>query len=536
MRITFGVYHENAQEGEPNALVVMLQAAGGTQQFLGPPAAWPKDIVGMLGDPNVAKIGYRLKQQLSALKVAGVEVKGQLLDISIAKALLGHHIEIACPSSLEDVHDRVSQAANEIEILERSLEANGLAEVFHRIEMLLIPVLIRLEREGIRADKEILIAQRESVQRELQQKKASIDTLAGRPVNLDSLTDVGELLFKELRISDNPRRTRNGQFATDAETLQQFAHQHPIIREIIAWREQATLLRGYLDQLPRTVDPSRGRIYTTYESSTAATGRLTSKNPNLQNIPVRTSAGKNVRRAFLPRDGNYLLLSADYSQIEMRVLATLSREPSLIEAFQRGDDVHTDIAASVYNVARNNVTNEMRQKAKVVNYGICYGMSAFGLAQSLGISHASASEFISEYFAKLPGLRQFAEETIAFAREHGFVKTINGRRRYLPTIDSRRLAERKSAERQAINSPIQGTVADMLKIAMVQIEAELESRRLSTRMLLQVHDELVFDLYVPEKEEVVHLVEEKMTTALPLEIPITVHFGMGRNWLEAVDH
>jgi DNA polymerase-1 len=367
----------------------------------------------------------------------------------------------------------------------------------------------------------------------MDQQEKTIWQLGGREFNVSSPRQLGEILFEVLKISDAPKKTRTGQYATDEQTLLTLAPDHEIVQRLLEHRAASKLKSTYADALPTAIRPETGRVHTTYNQVVTATGRLNSQDPNLQNIPIRTERGQEIRKAFVPRDKNYLLLSADYSQIELRIIAGLSREPGLLEAFATGVDVHTATAARVFGVALTAVTAEMRRKAKMVNYGIAYGISAFGLAQRLGIPRKEGAEIIDQYFKQFAGIRKYMDDTIAFARKNGYVETVTGRRRYLRDIRSSNGTIRAAAERNAINAPIQGTAADMIKLAMIRIHEELVRRKLKTKMLLQVHDELVFDLFKSEEPEVRPLIEEKMKTALPLDVPIVVESGVGRNWLEA---
>ena len=357
--------------------------------------------------------------------------------------------------------------------------------------------------------------------------------LAGREFNLNAPRELGEILFDELKIAEAPKRTRTGQYATDEQTLASLAPRHEIVRHVLDWRQCSKLKSTYVDVLPSMISARTGRVHTTYHQLDTATGRLNSLNPNLQNIPIRSQLGQEIRKAFVPRDDNYLLLSADYSQIEMRIIAALAPEPHMIQAFQSGADVHRATAARVFGVAPDQVTPQMRTKAKMVNYGITYGMTAFGLSQRLGVSRQEATGIVDNYFAQFPGIRRYTARTLAFARDHGFVQTLTGRRRHLPDIRSSNDTLRRAAERTAINTPMQGTAADMIKLAMINVHRELVDRGLKTRLLLQVHDELVFDLHRAEEKAIVALVQEKMKTALPLAVPIKVAIALGRNWLEA---
>ena len=329
------------------------------------------------------------------------------------------------------------------------------------------------------------------------------------------------------------KKTKTGQYATDEQTLSALAPLHPVVRAILDYREASKLLSTYIDALPNSI-AADGRIHTTFYQLATSTGRLNSQDPNLQNIPIRTAQGREIRRAFVPREGDYTLLSADYSQIELRILAALTQDPGLMEALTGGEDIHRATAAKVFGLPLAEVTKEQRNQAKMVNYGISYGISAFGLAQRLGIPRGDAKILIDGYFSQYPGIKQYMTDTVARARERGYVETITGRRRYLPDLRSANATVRASAERNAINMPIQGSSADLIKIAMVQIARAAREENWRTKMLLQVHDELVFDLYLPEKERVLEVVQDRMKNALPeLKVPIVVETGLGPNWLEA---
>lgn len=362
---------------------------------------------------------------------------------------------------------------------------------------------------------------------------ARICQLAQTTFNLNSPRQLGEILFDQLKISPNPKRTRTGQYATDEQTLMALAAEHEIVRLLLAHRAASKLKSTYADALPLAIFPKTGRVHTTYQQTATATGRLNSQNPNLQNIPIRRESGQEIRKAFVPRSPEYRLLSADYSQIELRIIAALSREPALLGAFASGADVHTATAARVYGVPPDQVSPEMRRKAKMVNYGIAYGISAFGLAQRLGIPRGEAAEIIDNYFKQFSGIRGFMDHTIALARRQGWVETVTGRRRYIRDILSANNSLRAAAERNAINAPIQGTAADLIKIAMINIQRELIARNSKTRLLLQVHDELVFDLHQSEADTLPPLIEHLMKIAIPLDVPIEVEIGTGENWLAA---
>ncbi len=334
-------------------------------------------------------------------------------------------------------------------------------------------------------------------------------------------------------ITSKPKKTKTGQYSTSEDVLMKLRHKHPIIDLILEYRSLTKLKNTYVDALPNLVNPRDGRLHTSYNQAVAATGRLSSNNPNLQNIPIRTEKGREIRKAFVPRNQDYLLLAADYSQIELRIIAHLSKDPGLMEAFRQGMDIHTATASKIYGVPPEMVTKEMRRNAKMVNFGIIYGISAFGLAERLGIPRSEAASIIKNYFEQYPGVKAYMEKSIAFAREHGYVETILGRRRYLPDINSANSVVRGYAERNAINAPIQGSSADMIKIAMINIYRELEQNNMKTKMILQVHDELVFDLHREESDEVQKIVKDKMVNAIKLDVPVVVDMKTGKNWLEA---
>ncbi|HYG24590.1 MAG TPA: DNA polymerase I [Verrucomicrobiae bacterium] len=518
----------------------------------------------VLANERSIKVGHNLKFDLSVLKWHGMEVRGRLFDPMVAHSLIEpdtrHALDFLSEAFLgytpstaaaagqeeqltlgEDPSERLAERAMEAAdlalqlraVLEPLLEKKGQHQVFYDIEAPLIPVLVQMEHEGIRIDHGALNEFAAHLSAEMNALEKSICEAAGREFNLNSTRQLGEVLFDVLKVCEKPKKTRTGQYATDEQTLMALAPEHEVVQRLLEYRAASKLKSTYADALPQTVWPATGRIHTTYNQVATATGRLNSQNPNLQNIPIRTDKGQEIRRAFVPRDRDHALLSADYSQIELRIIAALSQEAGLLEAFRTGVDVHTATAARVYGVALAGVTAEMRRKAKMVNYGIAYGISAFGLAQRLNIPRREGAEIINQYFAQFSGIREFMDRTIQFARKHGYVETVTGRRRYLRDVTSSNATVRSAAERNAINAPIQGTAADMIKVAMIRIHGELERQGLRTRMLLQVHDELVFDLHRPEEEVVVPLVRELMKTAIPLEVPIEVEVGVGETWLAA---
>ena len=519
----------------------------------------------LLEDDSVEKTGHDLKRTVAAFRAQGVSVRGRLFDVMLAHALiepdLRHHLDYLAEALLnyspvpmnapeahqveldfgvarrtewaEPLMEQADLAGQLRARLEPPLREKQQEQVFHEIEMPLIPVLIEMEREGVRVDAGALGEFGEQLSRQMAEQESAIQRLAGTSFNVSSPKQLGEVLFDQLKLVERPKKTRTGQYATDEQTLQALAVDHEIVRRLLDYRACSKLKSTYADALPLAINPRTGRIHTTYQQLTAATGRLSSQDPNLQNIPIRTELGREIRKAFVPRDERHLLLSADYSQIELRIIAALSREPGLLEAFREGRDVHVATAAGVFGVALDAVTPEMRSQAKMVNYGIAYGISAFGLGQRLGIARTAAATIIDQYYARFAGIRAFMDRTIEFAREQGYVETVSGRRRYVRDVRSANGTVRAAAERNAINAPIQGSAADMIKIAMVRIQGEIEQRRLRSRMLLQVHDELVFDLFIPERDELSALVVEHMRTAIPLEVPIVVELGVGRTWLEA---
>ncbi len=518
-------------------------------------------------DERIAKVGHDLKFACSVLRWQGVALRGRLFDSLLAHSLiepdLRHSLEYLAEAHLgysltptrpgageligeagdlgsqplarraEHAMERADVAWQMRSVLEPMLRAKGQERVCHEIEEPLLPVLVDMECEGIRVDAGALAEISRHLTDEMTTAERRIYGLAGTEFNLNSPKQLGEILFEGLKIADKPKKTKTGQYATDEPTLSALAADHPIVTHLLEYREMSKLKSTYVDALPASIWPKTGRVHTTYHQVATSTGRLNSQNPNLQNIPIRGGRGREIRRAFVPRNDEYRLLSADYSQIELRIIAALSREAGLLEAFRSGGDVHTATAARVFGVFPDLVTSEMRRQAKMVNYGIAYGISAFGLAQRLGIPRKAAAQIIDQYFAQFPGIRHFMNETIASAQRKGYVETVTGRRRYLREILSSNATVRAAAERNAINAPIQGTAADMIKIAMTRIHRELNEQGWKTRMLLQVHDELVFDLHQSEQAAVVLMVEEKMKTALPLDVPIVVEIEVGQSWLEA---
>ncbi|EEF62774.1 DNA polymerase I [Pedosphaera parvula] len=516
---------------------------------------------------QIQKVGHNLKYDLAVLKWHGVGVHGKLFDTMLAHSLIEpemrHGMDYMSevylgysPISITKlIGDEKSKQLNMADVpvakvaeyaaedadvtwqlwekLEPLLKEKGQERVFYEVEAPLIPVLTAMEYEGIKVDASALAEFSTQLSKEMANHEQTIYRLAGQEFNLNSPRQLGEILFDKLKISENAKKTKTGQYATNEQTLMDLAADHEIVQRLLDYRGATKLKSTYADALPGTIWKPTGRVHTTFNQAVTTTGRLNSQNPNLQNIPIRTEQGKEIRKAFVPRNEDYVLLSADYSQIELRIIAALSHEQGMLEDFGRKLDIHTATAARVYGVPLDQVTPEMRRKAKMVNYGIAYGISAFGLAQRLRIPRKEAATIIEQYFAQYPGIAKYMRDTIDFAKQHGYVETVTGRRRYMRDIRSANAAVRGGAERNAINAPIQGTAADMIKIAMINIHGELTKRKLKSRMLLQVHDELVFDVHQTEENEVRQIVEEKMRTAIQLEVPIEVEIGSGKTWLEA---
>ncbi len=419
-------------------------------------------------------------------------------------------------------------------LLEPKLKESGQEKVFREIETPLLPVLAAMENEGIRLDPVALEEVGKKLRTDLTRLEASIYEHALGKFNIGSPKQLGEILFGKLALDPKAKKTKTGQYATDEATLTALAPLHPIVAEVLEYREASKLLSTYIDSLPTYARPPDSRIHTTFYQLATSTGRLNSQDPNLQNIPIRTATGREIRRAFVPRSAEYTLLSADYSQIELRILAALTQDKGLLEGLTSGEDIHRATAAKVFQIPVADVTKDQRNQAKMVNYGISYGISAFGLSQRLGIPRADAKNLIEGYFAQYPGIKQYMTDTVERARELGYVETITGRRRYLPDLRSANASVRASAERNAINMPIQGSSADLIKIAMVQIAKIAGEENWKTKLLLQVHDELVFDLHLSEKARVLEVVHDRMKNAMPeLKVPIVVDTGLGANWLEA---
>lgn len=418
-------------------------------------------------------------------------------------------------------------------IFKTELNKNNLWSLYNNIELKLLPVLAKMELNGINLDKSFLQNLSADLQNDIAKLEKQIYTDANQEFNLASPKQLGIVLFEKLMLVDKPKKTKTGQYATGEEILSKLAKEHKIVADILAWRGLVKLQNTYVDALPNEVNKKTGRIHTTFSQTVAATGRLSSLNPNLQNIPIRTERGKQVRKAFIPKDKNYILLSADYSQIELRLIAEMSGDKAMKQSFMNGEDIHKATAAKVFNVPLAAVTKTQRSQAKTVNFGIIYGVSAFGLSQQTNLSRKESKELIEAYFKSYPTLKTYMAKQIEFAKENGFVKTLLGRRRYLNNINSHNAIVRSADERNAINAPIQGSAADIIKIAMINIDRHLEGEKYKSKMLLQIHDELVFDIYKPELKKLNSLIKYEMENAYKLSIPLVVDIGTGNNWLEA---
>lgn len=513
------------------------------------------------------KIGQNLKYDLKVLRKYNLSVEGPLFDTMIAHYLINpdmrHNMNVLAetylnysPQSIEELigkKGKNQKTMREVlvkEVAEYAVEdaditfqlaqhfkkemsdANTL-NLFNSIEIPLIKVLADMELEGIRLDVDFLNGLSSDLEKDISALEESIYNKAGEVFNIASPKQLGVILFEKLKLVDKPKKTKTGQYSTAEDVLSYLAKDHEIIRAILEYRGLAKLKSTYVDALPEQVLSKTGHIHTEYLQTVAATGRLSSINPNLQNIPIRTERGRQVRKAFIPKDEHHILLAADYSQIELRVIAALSKEETMIQAFKNGEDIHASTASKVFNVPLEEVTREQRSNAKTVNFGIIYGVSAFGLSNQTDLSRTEAKTLIDTYYATYPKLRAYMADQVDFARDNGYVKTISERRRYLKDINSRNAVVRGAAERNAVNAPIQGSAADIIKIAMIRIHDKLKNGNYKSKMLLQVHDELVFDVYMPELERIKRLIKEEMESAHTLNVPLDVEIDMGANWLEA---
>lgn len=517
-----------------------------------------KDV---LEDASIDKYGYDLKLQANLLKHAGIDLAGKWLDIALMHYLVdpekSHAVDILSRSYLNieldeapadtgtgSLFDEAPEAAENV----RSREAAALVllgrkireeladrqKLYDEMEEPLAKVLAKMERAGVKVDLKQLDHFAKGLREEMVAREAHIREMVGEPdLNISSPKQVGDVLFDKLKLDPKAKKSARGQYSTDEATLLAIADRHPVVNEILEFRAVKKLLSTYIEPFPTYVSPVDGRVHTTFNQALTATGRLSSSNPNLQNIPIRTERGKEIRKAFIPGTPEGIIVSADYSQIELRIMAHLSCDEHLVKAFRDGDDVHAATAAKIYGIPLSEVTREQRGRAKTANFGIMYGISSFGLAQRLNLGRKEAKELIDGYFASFPAIRSFIDDSIGFARENGYVETLFGRRRYLPDINAKNATVRALAERNAVNAPIQGTAADIIKLAMIRVDRRIEEAALKSRMVLQIHDELMFDALPEEVPELKKIVVEVMENVLKLSVPLTVECSDGKNWLEA---
>lgn len=516
---------------------------------------------------DIEKVGQNLKYDIKVLKQHGISVKGKLFDTMLAHYIINpdmrHNMDVLSetylnysPKSIEDLIgkkgknqgnmrdvelDRITEYAVEDaditlqlkQFFEEELKQAHNKPLFETLEIPLVRVLADMETEGIHLNAEVLKEISKSLETDIAELEKNIYEQAGEEFKIGSPKQLGEILFGKLQIAKKPKKTKSGQFSTAEDVLSFHAKEHKIAQDVLDWRGLSKLKSTYVDALPKQIQKKTGRIHTEFMQTVAATGRLSSTNPNLQNIPIRTERGRQVRTAFVPRDENYVLIAADYSQIELRIIAALSQEETMIKAFQNGEDIHASTAAKIFDIALEDVTREQRSQAKTVNFGIIYGVSAFGLSNQTTLTRSESKELIETYYKTYPKLRAYINEQIEFARENEYVKTVMGRRRYLKDINASNGMVRSGAERNAVNAPIQGSAADIIKLAMINIHKKLEEGNYKSKMLLQIHDELIFDVHKTELEELKTLIKTEMESAYELEVPLEVEVGVGQNWLEA---
>lgn len=515
----------------------------------------------------ICKTGQNIKFDILMLKSYGIEVKGEIFDTMLAHYLIQpemkHNMNFLAesylnytPVSIEELigkkgkHqlnmrnvplEKISEyAAEDADItlqlrkyLEPELEKNNLSELAKNVEMPLVKVLADIEYYGVSIDANALHIYAKQLTEEIIEIEKSIFSLAGIEFNISSPKQLGEILFDRLKIASDAKKTKTEQYSTGEEILEKLAGEHPIVGKILEYRSLKKLLSTYVESLPKLINKKTNKVHTSFNQAVTSTGRLSSNNPNMQNIPVRDEKGREIRKAFIPSDTNHLFLSADYSQVELRIMAHLSKDPHMLEAFSNNEDIHTATASKIFGLPISEVTSDMRRKAKTANFGIIYGISAFGLAQRLGISRTEAKQLIDGYFANYSHVKEYMDFCIKTAREKGYVETIMGRRRYLADINSNNAVVRGFAERNAINAPIQGSAADIIKLAMINIHKSFEEQNLQSKMILQVHDELNFDVLKSELDTVKEIVRREMQNAVCLDVPLTVDLGVGENWLEA---
>ncbi|WGH74549.1 DNA polymerase I [Tenacibaculum tangerinum] len=516
---------------------------------------------------TIEKIGHNLKYDIKVLSNYGMPVKGKLFDTMIAHYLINpdmrHNMDVLAetylnyqPVSITELigkkgknqlsmrqvalPEQTEYAVEDADVtyqlkehFSKELESGNVTKLFNEVETPLVSVLSAMEIEGINLDTDFLKTLSKALSKDILQLEQNIYEQAGEEFNIASPKQLGPILFDKLKLVDKPKKTKTGQYSTAEDVLSYLAKDHQIVADILEYRQYKKLQSTYVDALPNEINPKTGRVHTVYAQAVAATGRLSSNNPNLQNIPIRTKRGQEVRKAFIPRDENYVLLAADYSQIELRIIAALSEEETMIKAFQEGEDIHASTAAKVFNVPIDEVTREQRSNAKTVNFGIIYGVSAFGLSNQTDLNRKEAKELIDTYYATYPKLRNYMSKQVDFAREHGYVETVLHRRRYLKDINSRNAIVRGAAERNAVNAPIQGSAADIIKLAMINIYQRFEQENFRSKMLLQVHDELVFDTHKEELDIIKPIIKQEMENAFVMSVPLDVEIDTGANWLEA---
>ena len=522
---------------------------------------------GLFENENIKKIGQNLKYDILLLSRYGVDVKGEFFDTMLAHYLIDpdtrHNMDYLSETYLNytpvsiteligtkgknqgnmrdvDVELVKQYASEDADItlqlknkLAPLLEETSTLDLAQKVEFPLLKVLAEVERNGVKIDVDTLHQFSTEIERDVKVLEQQIYEKAGVTFNIASPKQLGEVLFDKLQLDPKAKKTKTGQYKTGEDVLLALANKSDIVQDILDFRQLQKLKSTYVDALPNLINPNTGLIHTSYNQAVAATGRLSSTNPNLQNIPIRTERGRGVRKAFISRNENWTLLSADYSQIELRIMAELSQDVNMLEAFKQGLDIHKATAARVYAVSLDEVNSDMRRNAKAVNFGIIYGQSAFGLSQNLGISRKEAAEIIDQYFTQYTGIRKYMGEVIEFAKENGYVETILKRRRYLRDINSANMTVRGFAERNAINAPIQGSAADLIKIAMINIQKDIAEKGLEGKMIMQVHDELVFDVPNNEIDEFKAIIENRMKNAIEMQVPIEIEIGEGKNWLEA---
>ena len=496
---------------------------------------------------EIAKISNDLKFDIKVLNRKKITILGDIFDIKLAHYLINpdishdlinlsnNYLNVSVNKKFEELKDyEVSCLTYKLKnLLKSDLEKFNQIKLYNEIEIPLLKTLAKMEIEGINLDVKFLKKLSERTTNELEDITKEIYELAGEEFNISSPKQLGEVLFDKMKIISNPKKTKTGQYSTSEEVLNELSSKSDLVKLVLKFRSISKLLNTYINSLPKQLDKSTNRIHTEYVQTVASTGRLSSINPNLQNIPIRTNRGREVRKAFIARNKDYFLMAADYSQIELRIIASLSNEENMINAFKKNEDIHASTASAVFNVPINQVSKEQRSNAKVVNFGIIYGVSAFGLSNQTKLNRTESKELIEKYFEKYPKLKQYINNQISFARNNGYVETVLGRRRYLKDINSQNSVVRGAAERNAINAPVQGSAADIIKIAMINIQKKLSKGNYKSKMLLQIHDELVFDVFKPELNEMIELTKNEMEKAFEINVPLTVDLNYGLNWLEA---